>query len=98
MRDICCYIIYSDKLGKFYVGICQESLDNRIAKHNDHTYGSNRFTSAAEDWMLFLRIDVPTADHARRIELKIKSMKSSVYKRDLLKYPELIAKIVIETK
>jgi putative endonuclease len=98
MADICCYIIYSERLQKFYTGLCQELLVERINKHNNHDYGLNSYTSAANDWQLVLKIEVETVSHARRLELKIKSMKSSVYIRNLIKYPEMIEKIIQETK
>ncbi len=77
MKDICCYILWSEKLKKFYTGICQENLEARISKHNQGFYEGAHFTKAAHDWSLFLRIDVPDYAHARRLEVKIKSMKSS---------------------
>jgi putative endonuclease len=97
MKDICCYILFSPSLGKFYTGACQDSLVNRIAKHNNHSYGKHRFTSVATDWELFLRIDTTDYSHAIRLERKIKSMKSSKYIQNLKKYPELAAKITQET-
>lgn len=97
MKDICCYILFSKSLGKFYTGACQDSLLDRIVKHNNHFYGKHCFTAAASDWELFLKIDVEDYAHAIRLERKIKSMKSRVYIQDLLKYPELIQKIVAET-
>lgn len=90
MADVCCYILYSPYFDKFYTGACQESLSQRIVKHNEHAYGSHRFTAAANDWELFLRIDAPDYAHAFRIERKIKSMKSKVFIRNLGKYPELV--------
>lgn len=92
-KDICCYIIHSDKLDKFYIGACQESILERIEKHNEHTYGNHRFTSAAADWTLFLRIDATDYSQAIRIERKIKSMKSKVYIQNHKKYPDLIEKL-----
>ncbi|MFT3753332.1 MAG: GIY-YIG nuclease family protein [Paludibacter sp.] len=61
-----CYIIHSSKLNRFYIGVTQDGVAARITKHNASTYGSHRFTSAADDWELFLFI--PTADYAMRLE------------------------------
>jgi putative endonuclease len=94
MKDICCYIIHSNKLNRFYTGIYQNSLEERIYKHNTHFYSNKSFTAKAEDWTLFLRIDTENIAHARRIELKIKAMKSAVFIKNLKKYPELIEKII----
>lgn len=98
MPDICCYILYSPSLDKFYTGACQESLSERIAKHNAHAYGNHRFTAAANDWELFLRIDAIDYTHAIRIERKIKAMKSKIFIQNLVKHPELIQKVNSETK
>ncbi len=97
MKDICCYILWSEKLKKFYTGICQENLEDRISKHNNGFYEGANFTKLANDWRLFLRIDVSNIAHARRVEIKIKSMKSSKYIRNLKKYPELLHKIITQT-
>ena len=97
MRDNCCYILFSNKLNKFYIGACQYSLDSRIQKHNNHEYGNQRFTSTSSDWVLFLKIEVSDYAHAIRIERKIKSMKSKKYIENLRKYPEMIQKIIAET-
>lgn len=44
---IACYIIYSQSIDTFYVGITKESIESRLSKHNACTYGT-RFTSLAE--------------------------------------------------
>lgn len=92
-----CYIIYSQKLARFYTGACREDLAGRILHHNAHSYGNHRFTAAATDWELFLAIPVKDYSHAIRLERLIKGMKSAKYIRNLKKYPELVAKIVNET-
>jgi putative endonuclease len=97
MADICCYILYSPSLDKFYTGACQASLSERIAKHNSRFYGNHRFTAAADDWELFLRIDGVDYAHALRIERKIKAMKSKVFIQNLGKYPQISQKITSET-
>ena len=93
-----CYILHSDKLDKFYTGACNGSLESRIEKHNNHSYGNHRFTAVANDWQLFLSIETTNYSHAIRLEKKIKSMKSSKYIMNLKKYPELIQKIYNQTK
>ncbi|MBK9932611.1 MAG: GIY-YIG nuclease family protein [Cytophagaceae bacterium] len=98
MKDICCYILWSKKLNKFYIGACQDSLQERIKKHNMGFYDGINFTKKANDWSIYLRIDAMDYSHAVRIEKKIKSMKSSIYIKNLLKYPDLISKIFEETK
>jgi putative endonuclease len=59
-------------LGKFYTGITGDDLQSRIDKHNQHHYGTHRFTAKATDWELFLQINADSYAHSRRIELRIK--------------------------
>lgn len=92
-----CYILYSKTKNKFYTGATQDSLEDRINKHNNHTYGNHRYTAMANDWELFIKIEVDDFAYAIRIEKYIKSMKSSQYIRNLKKYPELINKIKRKT-
>ena len=93
-----CYIIHSDKLCKFYIGVTQDDVVSRIKKHNNSSYGKHCFTAKADDWELFLFIDCLNYAHALRVERKIKSMKSSVYIRNLVAYPELLEKLILNTQ
>ncbi len=93
-----CYILFSQKLNKFYVGVTTDDIHVRITKHNESQYGNHRYTSTADDWELYLDIVVEDFAHAVRMERKIKSMKSSKYIQNLKKYPELLEKIRLETK
>ena len=88
-----CYIIFSKTLNRFYIGVCHDDLEERIKKHNEHSYGSNRFTAKANDWELFLKIDCENFKEAVKIEKHIKSMKSSQYIKNLAQYPEMIKKL-----
>ena len=92
-----CYIIFSKKLNRFYIGATQNGVDNRIYSHNNAKYGNSHFTATTNDWTLFLFI--PTSDFAKaiRIERKIKSMKSANYINNLKKYPEMVDKLVSST-
>ena len=49
---IACYIIYSEKLDRFYIGITQEDIVLRIINHNTKAYGT-KYTSQTNDWTLF---------------------------------------------
>jgi putative endonuclease len=88
-----CYIIFSKKLNRFYIGVVHDDLNERINKHNDGSYGDHRFTAKATDWELFLVIETESFKQALTIEKHIKSMKSAVYIRNLSKYPEMIEKL-----
>jgi len=63
-----CYVLYSKKLKRFYIGACQNSLTERIAKHNSNEYGLHRYTAKEDDWELFLHIACSTYSKAARIE------------------------------
>ena len=93
-----CYILYSEKLNRFYIGATTEIVDERLIKHNNAIYGKHRFTAKAEDWKVYMSIEIDDFAHAIRLERKIKSMKSSNYIRNLKTYPGLVAKIIEETK
>ncbi len=60
---IACYILYSSSLNRFYPGITQESVESRLEKHNNSSYG-NRYTSQAKDWVIFL--EIPCTSVAQR--------------------------------
>ncbi|MBU2900642.1 GIY-YIG nuclease family protein [Maribacter dokdonensis] len=92
------YILYSTTLNKFYIGACHKDIDQRIENHNAGVYGSKSFTSNTNDWVLFLKFDCDDYAHAIRLERKIKSMRSSVYIRNLNTYAELRDKIFNETR
>ena len=92
-----CYIIFSNKLNRFYIGATQVDVKSRLEKHNNGSYGKSKFTSTANDWQLVLFISAHDFAHAVRIEKKIKSMKSSIYIQNLSKYPELLEKLVSST-
>ncbi|MFD1551724.1 hypothetical protein DNU06_02510 [Putridiphycobacter roseus] len=93
-----CYIIHSESLNRFYTGITTDSVEERLIKHNDGSYGAHRFTSKASDWKIFLIIELTDYSHAVRLEKFIKSQKSAKYIQNLKKYPELVEKIVLRTK
>jgi putative endonuclease len=93
----CCYILFSEKLNRFYVGASHNDVDQRIVKHNEKAYGRQSYTATSTDWKLFLKIPADDFAHAIRMERKIKSMKSSKYIRNLKLYPELVNKIKMQT-
>lgn len=88
-----CYIIFSKKLNRFYIGVCQDDLLERLKRHNEHSYGLHRFTAKAIDWELFLNIECDSYSQSIKIERHIKNMKSKAYIKNLLLFPEIIAKL-----
>ncbi len=88
------YILYSLKLNRFYTGFTTLSLQQRVNNHSNNYY-DNKFTSKANDWIVFLEIECATNKQALKIEAHIKRMKSSIYIRNLIKYPEIIDKLKV---
>ncbi|MBU2020282.1 MAG: GIY-YIG nuclease family protein, partial [Bacteroidetes bacterium] len=64
------------------------NFDLRMIFHENSE--ARKFTSKADDWTVFLRIDCKTKEQGLRIEKHIKRMKSSVYISNLKKYPEIL--------
>jgi predicted GIY-YIG superfamily endonuclease len=52
-----CYILFSEKLNKFYVGATHDEFDSRLQKHNNHSYGAHCFTAGTNDWVIFLILE-----------------------------------------
>ncbi len=94
MDKIGCYILFSLYINKFYTGITQEGISNRLIKHYLSAYG-NHFTSIAKDWELFLFIPCSSTAQAMKIESHIKKMKSKKYIQNLAIYPEMIKKLIL---
>ncbi|WP_299902383.1 GIY-YIG nuclease family protein [uncultured Aquimarina sp.] len=93
-KEIGCYILYSKKVNKYYIGVTQENLSERIDKHNNGFYGKKSYTIIDNNWTLYLFIPAANHQQALAIERKIKSMKSRKYIENLKKYPEMIEKIM----
>jgi putative endonuclease len=87
------YIIHREKLDRFYTGVTTLEASERLENHINKIYGKGNFTQKADDWKLFHSILCEDFSQARKIELHIKRMKSSIYIRNLLKYPEISTKL-----
>ncbi len=81
------YILFSEKLNRFYTGSCLD-LSQRLDEHLQGVY-TDSFTSKATDWELFLHIKDLAYQQARLIELHIKKMKSRTYIKNLKKYEDI---------
>ena len=85
------YILYSEKLDRFYTGSCLE-YNARLIDHQTFVDPTS-FTAKANDWMEFLLIDNLSYKQARKMEHHIKQMKSAKYIVNLKKHPEIIEKL-----
>ena len=85
------YIIYSEKLHKFYIGQTSD-FEKRLDQHND--INSSYITKPGRPWVVFLLIPVASIGQAIKVEKHIKKMKSKVYIQNLKKYPDMIKTLV----
>jgi len=69
------YILYSDKLSKFYIG-STENLEKRLESHNS---GLSTFTSRAIPWKLVYSEQFPNRSDSLKREKEIKGKKSRKY-------------------
>lgn len=68
-----CYILFSPKLNKYYIGHTGEVLTERIRKHNSDHAG---FTGGLGDWQLKWKEAWDTKEGAYKRERQIKRWKS----------------------
>ncbi len=90
----CCYILRSEKLRRFYIGVTSETVENRLERHLSKAHGTSTFTAKADDWVLFLAIPCSSMAHALLIERFVKRMKSSRFIQSLRDDPALVNDLV----
>ena len=74
------YILFSEKLNKFYVGACSD-LKRRLYEHN---IGHSKFTSKGIPWILKYFETFDSLVEAKKRESAIKKMKSRKYVESLI--------------
>jgi putative endonuclease len=75
------YIIYSEKLDRYYVGYCDD-LDWRLDRHN---WGWGRYTKSGIPWRLVYHEAYASKKEAMGRERAIKQKKSRKYIESLIK-------------
>jgi len=75
-----CYILYSEKLNKYYVG----STTDITRRLEDHNRGKEKFTSTGLPWTLIYKELFEELKQARQRELYIKKMKIRKYLETLI--------------
>ena len=68
------YILFSDKLNRFYIGSCQD-IEIRL---KEHLWKHTGFTAKAKDWKLVYSEQQPSKSLALQREKKIKNWKSRI--------------------
>ena len=74
------YILFSEKLNKYYIGACV-NLERRLYEHN---IGHSKFTSVGIPWKIVYTEECLTLADAIKREKQIKNMKSRKYIDDLI--------------
>jgi putative endonuclease len=86
------YVLHSKKLDKYYIGETAD-LNQRLKRHNNG-HLKNAFTAKTNDWHVVISIECSHRASARLIEQHIKQMKSRIYIENLIRYPEMIEKLL----
>jgi putative endonuclease len=89
------YILYSEKLDRFYTGSCKDLSYRLLDQHLNKEFKES-FTAMADDWELYHCIDELAYKQARSIETHLKKMKSKTYIHNLIKYPEIIERLKVK--
>jgi putative endonuclease len=76
----CMYILFSEKLNKYYIGACID-MERRLYEHN---IGHSKFTSLGVPWKLVYREEFTNLAEAKKRELQVKKMKSRKYIEELI--------------
>jgi putative endonuclease len=74
------YILFSEKLNKFYIGHTND-LERRV---NEHNCGFSKSTTSGIPWKLIYSKSFSTKSESYAFERKIKSMKSRKFIIDLV--------------
>ncbi len=74
------YIIYSEKIDRYYVGIT-ENLDWRLERHNN---GWGKYTKRGIPWKIVYTEECDTKSEALKREKEIKRKKSRTYIEELI--------------
>jgi putative endonuclease len=69
------YILFSEKLDKYYIGACID-MERRLYEHN---IGHSKFTSLGIPWTLIYTEAFDDLITAKKRELQVKRMKSRKY-------------------
>ena len=86
------YLLHSKKINKYYIGSCHD-INLRLNQHLNKEF-SNSFTSKADDWEIIYSKEVDNVTIARKIENHIKNMRSTTYNKNLVKYSEIMDKLI----
>ena len=75
------YILYSEKLDKFYIGFTGDGIEERLSKHLANHKG---YTAKAKDWQLVYREIFESKQEAMQREKQLKGWKSNKRIKELI--------------
>jgi putative endonuclease len=78
----------------YYIGETHD-IEERISKHNNHTYKKS-FTKIATDWEVILKFECSNRSEALYLERFIKKMKSKVFIEKIILNPDILRDILSE--
>ncbi len=76
----CTYILFSKKLGRYYVG-STNNLERRLSEHNS---GQTKSTKSGKPWGIVFIEDFNTKSESIKFEIRIKKMKSRKFIEKLI--------------
>ena len=79
-----CYILYTQKLDKYYVG----STPDLVRRLDEHNRGKDKFTGTDMPWLLVYHETFRELKEARQREYYIKKQKSRKYIEGLIAQPK----------
>jgi putative endonuclease len=91
MKTYFVYILYSQKLNRYYVGNTDNPV-NRLMEHNTIKY-EDAFTVKGVPWELLLVHPCKSSENAYLIEKFIKRMKSKVFIQKIIENPDILIDI-----
>jgi putative endonuclease len=86
------YIIFSDKLNRFYIGTTDD-VERRLVEHNSGLY-ANSFTVKGIPWRLSLSYCCESSELAYKLERFIKRMKSKKFIERLIEDEMILNDII----
>ncbi|ANE52537.1 GIY-YIG nuclease family protein [Flavisolibacter tropicus] len=86
------YILYSEKLNRFYVGTTDDA-ERRLLEHNTAHY-QDAYTVKGIPWTIYLTIACTNSEQAYKLERFIKKMKSSVFIQKLKDVPGVLESVL----
>ncbi len=90
-----CYILYSNKLDRFYIGSTELPVVERLRLHLTRHYGATKYTAKADDWIIYHFVAFDSLQQARKAENYLKRMRNRNY-YNLLRTDELAGKKIVD--